>query len=352
MKITFPLYILLVLGSISTANYCKANPIPEASIPETVDWFAHLDADQLRSTQVGGTLFEQLANIDPLKENKNLPINPILVLNGLKGITAFGTIPNPQAGGDEVDVVALISGTPELMQIFRGMLAGFQLEKPDAIAEIEIDDNKFLFMKEAGISGIFLGEDQIAISKSMVSMTKFLTVHSGKANHLQFGKQFPVLNDIDGMGVYMGIYVEGLGDLKKLPAQARILQLTKAVAVQLGESQNNLHLLASLIADVPETASQVRDVLNGLVAVMTLTQNGHPDVATLVNSARVTQQDNAVTLKVDYPAASAEKWIGVMVAMIKAKMSEGAVDAQEDEPVAGVESAEEAESIEVLEPVG
>ncbi len=343
MKITFPLFILLALGSISTAKYCTANPMPEASIPETVDWFAHLDADQLRSTRVGGTLFEELANIDPLKENEKLPINPILILNGLKGITAFGTIPNPQAEGEEVDVVALISGTPELMQIFKGLIAGFQLEKPDAIAEIQIEDNKFLFMKEAGISGIFLGEDQIAISKSMVSMTKFLSVHSGKANHMQFGKQFPVPNYVDGMGVYMGIYVEGLSEFQELPAQARILQLTEAVAVQLGESQNNLHLLASLIADVPDTASRVRDVLNGLVAVMMLTQNGHPDVATLVNSAKVSQQDNAVTLKVDYPAASAEKWIGVLVEMIKAKMSEKAELTEGADPI---------EPIEVLEPVG
>ena len=349
MKITIPLYILLALGSISTANFCAANPMPEASIPETVDWFAHLDADQLRSTRVGGSLFEQLANIDLMKENEKLPINPILVLNGLKGITAFGTIPNPQADGEEVDVVALISGTPELMQIFKGLLAGFQLEKPEAIAEIEIEGNKFLFMKEAGISGIFLGEDQIAISKSMVSMTKFLSVHSGKADHMQFGKQFPVPNYVGGMGVYMGVYVEGLSDFQNLPAQARILQLTEAVAVQLGETQDNLHLLASLITDVPKTASQVSDVLNGLVAVMMLTQNGHPDVATLVNSAKVSQQDNAVTLKVDYPAASAEKWIGVLVEMMKAKMSE---DAQAAEPVAGAESDEEIESIEVLEPVG
>jgi len=242
----------------------------------------------------------------------------------------------------------LITGTPELMQIFKGLISGIQLEQPEAIAETQEGDHAILSMTQAGVSAVFLGEDQIAISKSMGSMSKFLGVHSGNVAHIEFGKQFPVPDYVNGMGVYMGVYVEGLGDLNQLPAQARILQLTRAVAVQLGESNDYMHLLASLVTDMPETAMQVRDVLNGLIAVMVLTQNGQPDVANLVNSANVSQQENAVTLKLDYPAASAEKWVGVLVEKIKADMKAKA-------EAADPELAEEAGAIEPIresEPVG
>ena len=342
--------ITVALAACCLTQLVAANPIPETSIPDNVDWFAHLDADQFRSTRVGSTLFNELANIDPLKENEKLPINPILILNGLKGVTAFGTMPNPEAmGNGDVDVVAIVSGTPALMQVVNGLISGLRLEQPEAISEIQEGDHTIITMAQSGVSGVFLGEDKIAVSKSMDSMSKFLAVHSGKASHITFGKSFPAPDYINGMGVYMGVYVEGLGDFKQLPAQARILQLTQAVAVQLGESADYMHLLASLVTDVPETATQVRDVLNGLIAVMMLTQNGHPDVATLVNSASVTQQENAVTLKVDYPAASAEKWVGVLVEKIKADMQAKAQAATES---SAADDTDAIEPIKETEPVG
>ncbi len=323
MKISIKSSLVWAIASLGLTPLALANPIPESSIPGSVDWFAHLDAEKLRSTSVGGYLFDQLANLDPLKENEQLPINPVLILNGLRGITTFGTIPNPQAASEgDVDVVVLINGTPQLMQIFQGLLSGVQLEKPEAIEEIIEGEHTILHMVDQGISGVFVGEDQIAISKSMESMSRYLSVTTGKAAHLKFGDKFPVPDYLSGLGVYLGVYVEGLGDFKELPAQARILQLTQAVAVQLGESSDNLHLLASLVTDTPQTAAQVRDVLNGLIAVMVLTQNGNPEVASLVESANVAQVDKSVTLKIDYPALAAQKWINVLVDRIAQEMAQ------------------------------
>lgn len=353
MKMNFRTYTSIALAACCLHQLVLANPISESSIPENVDWFAHLDADQFRMSRVGGKLFSELSNIDPLKENQKLPVNPVLVLNGLRGITAFGTIPNAEAmNGGDVDVVAIISGTPELMQIFKALISGIQLEQPEAVAEIKEGDHTIISMVQAGVSGVFLGEDQVAISKSMDSMSKFLAVRTGKATHLQFGKRFPAPDYIDGMGVYLGVYVEGLGDMKEMPAQARILQMTQAVAVQLGESQDNMHLLASLLTDLPETAMKVKDVLNGLIAVMVLTQNGDTDFASLVDSANVTQEANAVTLRLDYPAASAEKWVSVLVEKIKADMkAKNESGANEDESgLAG--GADPIEPIKESEPVG
>jgi hypothetical protein len=342
MKIALPIYILFSLGTALSPEFSAATPIPESSIPDSIDWFAHLDADQLRQSRAGATLLNELTSLDPLKENTQMPINPVLLINGLKGITAFGTMPDLKNPGSDVDVVTVVSGTPELLQIVKGLVSGMQLEQPEAIEEIAHGDHSILSMKQAGICGVFLEEDKIAMSKSMDSMDRFLSVGQGGIPHLQFGQRFPAPVDATGLGVYFGAFVEGISGFENLPAQARVLQLTKAVAVQLGESDDNLHLLTSLVTKDPQTAQQVSSVLQGIIAMFILTQNGHPDVATLVDSARVKQAGNAVTLKVDYPATSAEKWIGVMVELMRQKMTEKA--SPEEAPAAEESPSEVADA--------
>ncbi len=302
-------------------DYAAASPLPEKSIPQSVDWFAHLDVEQLKSSRVGAVLFEELKSVDPLKNNPQLPINPILLIDGLRGLTTFGTMPDLKNPGPDVDVVLLIDGTPELVQVFRGLISGFRLEQPEAIEETNHSGHAILSMNQAGISGIFMEDGRVALSKSLGSLKGFLSAHTGQSGHLEFGQKFPLPALDQGLGVYLGVFVDGLGGLQDLPVQARILRLTEAVALQLGESGDNLHLLASLITDQPETAQQVQEVLRGIIAMMILTQNGHPDVATLVESARVHRVDNAVALKVDYPAASAEKWVRLLTAKIAEQMA-------------------------------
>ena len=327
MKPVFPVFALLALGAAVTTQHTLATPVPEQSIPDNVDWFVHLDADQLRASRAGSMLIDGLLELDPLKENENLPINPLLVINGLRGITAFGTMPDFNNMNGDVDVVTVISGTPELIQIFQGMLSGFQLEKPEAIESDIRGSFSILSLKEAGVCGTFLNGSQVALSKSRASLDRFIDVCEGKVDHLRFGDRFPLPLRDAGLGVYFGVYVEGLSTFENMPAQARILQLTQAVAVQLGESDESLHLLASLVTDQPQTAQQVSQVLQGIIAMLVLTQNGQPDVAALIQSTRVSQQENAVTLRVDYPVVAAEKWIHLMVDRIRKEMEASGADA-------------------------
>ena len=53
---------------------------------------------------------------------------------------------------------------------------------------------------------------------------------------------------------------------------------------------------------------------------------------------------NAVTLKVDYPAASAEKWIGIMLEQMSQNMTENGSEETEAEESAEVADASSTES--------
>jgi hypothetical protein len=96
--------------------------------------------------------------------------------------------------------------------------------------------------------------------------------------------------------------------------------LTESVSLQLGEQGEHINLLASLMTADEQTASQVSEVLKGMIAVMALTHNGNPEIGTLINTADVVLDDQTVSLNISYPVESAIKWAAVLAELARAEM--------------------------------
>ena len=340
MKSPIPFYLFLALGAAFVPQYSIATQVVETSIPGNIDWFVHLDGEEFRSTQTGTALLEEFSAIAQETAGEQMPINPVLVINGIRGLTLFGTMPDMANGGKDVDAVVVVDGTPELIQVFRGLISGFQLEKPEALVETTSGAHTILSMQDGSVHGSFLGEESIILSKSLTSLERYLSVKDGKAPHISLAERFPMATYNAESGLFFGAFVEGLKEFDDLPVQARILQLTQAVSVQLGESGEYLNLLASLATDSDTTAQQVQEVLKGILAIFILTQNGHPDVAALVESASVQREESTVTLAFSYPVESAVHWVGVLADLSRAKIAEK--EAAEAEAAAEAAEATEA----------
>lgn len=319
MKFLLPLPVILLLsfGTMASPECVRASGVDETVVPSEIEWFVHIDADLLRSTESGAFLIRELQNLSPARDNPDMPVDPVLIVNGLRGLTAFGSLPDFSAGGEETDAVVVLEGTPELIQVFRGFIAGMRLEQPEMLTELQLGEQTILQLQDEDISGIFLDDNRVAIGKSLSSLSQFLAVHRGASAHVSLGSRFPTYRLGEESGIFMGAFVEGMGGFQNLPAQARILQLTQAVSLQLGEAAQQLQLLASLSTDSPQTAKQVREVLQGIIALTMITQNGQPDVATLVESARVSLEGSVVSLGFSYPVDAAEVWIGRLAQMMK-----------------------------------
>jgi hypothetical protein len=312
MKITFPIAWFLAITAPCLPEVIYAGGIEEGQIPENVEWLVHVDADQLRQTRSGASLIAELVEVAQANMDPDMPINPVLIINGLRSLTAFGTMPDFAGAEQTVDGVLVVEGTEELMQVVRGLISGMELENPEAIERVGSGDVEILKLTGEDFSGTFLGENRLAIGKSQDALENFLSVSRGKQPHLSLQERFSTNKLGQNSGIYMGAFVEGLNGLQQLPAQARILQLTKQVSLQLGESDDLLQLFISLGTDSQQTARQVSDVLQGMIALMTITQTGQPDFAKLVQSARTIREDNIVHLQLAYPAEAAEKWISMI----------------------------------------
>lgn len=352
MKLSFKFFILMSLGAIAAPQYSKAGPVVEEAIPQDIDWFVHVDMEKLHETRTGQAFHAEFRDLIPAGTGQDLPIDPLLVLDGLQGITVYGTMPDFNAEAFVPDAVVLLEGTGDLIQIFRGLVSGMQIEQPEAIVPVEGDSNGILSIMNGQIYGSFVDENRIVLSKALPGLQQFFDVYQGGGDRINLEERFAVYHRDDMKGIFFGAFVEGLSQFDELPVQARILKLTQAVSLQLGEEGDDLNLLVSLMTDQAQTATQVSEVLKGLIAVFTLTQNGNPDVLSLVETASVSLDDRTVTLTVSYPVDSAVEWAKVLA--LKAKLDMAARKAAEEQAAAEAEkaAAESEAATETDEPAG
>jgi hypothetical protein len=325
--------IVPLLAAATLTTTLPASGIEQELVPSEVEWLLHIDVDTLRQSQAGSALIRELQAVNPLRNNPEIPIDPTLIINGLRGLTAFGSIPDFASGEIPNDSVVVIEGTEDLMQVMRGLIAGIQLEKPEMLTTREQEGQVVYQLQGESISGLFLKESRIAIGQSPEALESFMEVASGNRDHLSVKSRFPSFKVGMQSGFFVGAVVEGMDGMRNLPAQARILQLTRGVSVQLGEWEEYLHLEAGLKTEDPTTATQVKEILQGIIALTAITQTGLPEVSSLIQSARVNLEDTTVTLDLAYPVASTLGWIEQLAVLIRQSM-------QPEEPAADTSPTE------------
>ena len=341
MKFTISFAILFSLGALTIPQTVHAGPVMESAIPEGIDWFVHIDVEKLRSTRTGSAFHDEFKAIIPIPNKEELPIDPLLIADGVTGITVFGTMPDFSQENFQPDAVVLLEGTGDLIQVAKGLVSGMQIEQPEAIVPVEGDPNGILSIQGGQIFGSFVDENRLALSKALPGLQEYFRTRNGESTHINLNERFAIYSGDASSGIFFGAFVEGLNEFKSLPAQARILQLTEAVSLQLGEQGDYLNLLTSLMTADEQTAAQVSEVLKGLIAVFALSNPGNPEITTLVQSARVTLNERTVSLNISYPVEAAVVWARTLAEMAKAEMEAGQAGAEGEAAEPAGEATEE-----------
>ncbi|MEX0332550.1 MAG: hypothetical protein AB3N64_14130 [Puniceicoccaceae bacterium] len=349
MKFTISFAILFSFGALTAPQTVHSGPVVEGAIPSEVDWFVHVDMEMLRASKTGSAFHDEFKAIIPIPNKDELPIDPILIADGVTGITVFGTMPDFSQENFEPDAVVILEGTGDLLQVAKGLVSGMQIEQPEAIVPVEGDSNGILSIQGGQIYGSFVDENRLALSKTLPSLQNFFSTYNGTSAHINLSERFAIYSGDAASGIFFGAFVEGLNEFEGLPAQARILQLTEAVSLQLGEQGDYLNLLTSLMTADEKTAAQVSEVLKGLIAVFALSNPGNPEITTLVQSAKVSLNERTVSLNISYPVEAAVVWAQTLAQMAKAEMeaekaAEEAEAAAEEAEAAAAEAEAEAEA--------
>ncbi|MBI1176161.1 hypothetical protein GC207_01840 [bacterium] len=301
------LHFVLAAGLALTPLAVTASPLQRSQVSANAKWLLHLDVDALRKTQLGSNLLKRVVDEagEDLKEDAHIDLPAIL--KNTSSVMAYGT--DFKSGKDGKGVL-IWQGSKEIEQIASGFLVqqaeatkagsgNVKLVREGAEPVYAFGDDMNIMVRPGG--GLVLGRsiDQIDLA------TKVL---EGKASSLQTKDTFKEYSPLPG-GFFFLALADGFAKEAQVPAQASVLKLTDGGRLALGETNGKLRLQLSLKAQSKEVTQQIQQVVQGILAVATMTQGDNPDLQNLIRDTKVSVEGQRVSVDLSVPVETALKQI-------------------------------------------
>ena len=149
-----------------------------------------------------------------------------------------------------------------------------------------------------------LPDKVIAIGRSREATENAAQVLAGKAPCLASGAAFGGFGDLKEAFFFVGA-AEGFNLGANLPPQAKLLQVAEAARVALGENATEVFLSLALRGKTPDVVRQMQQVVQGLIAVGSLSQPQDNELGRLLRSVKVSSAGNVLNVRVAYPVDQA-----------------------------------------------
>src|SRR5438105_5932484 len=289
----FNCLLVLVLTFTSTT---RAVPLQKGLVPDDAKWLIHLDLDSLRESKLGDVVLNQML-AGPLAQLKTeMKVDGQLILQKVHSITAFG---NDFKAGPKANGVLLLNGEEETRKIVEGFLAAQDLQdtkgsikklQQDPFVLYSINDEIFVAPRLAG---------QIVVSKSRKQIEEVRNILSDKARiagHDPFSGYAKAPDNF-----YLLAVAEGFNENAGLPPQAKILNKADGARLLLGEKTDMLFLNLALKAKDSDIIQQIRQVIEGMTALVALGQSENKELLELVQATKVSSNEKSVTVNIEYP---------------------------------------------------
>lgn len=273
-----------------------AAPISRTQIPADSKWVIHLDVHQFAASQTCRLLtsgqadsqrfqamlahYRDLLGVDPLKD--------------ISSLTLFGN----QVTGDKG--VALISGSLNAKQMTRqfSTYPKYTTKKSGKLTLQTWTD------KTSGkpLWASFYNSRQLILSSDEFSLINTAWVLDGDKPNLASSKAGSLPFPAAQPGSFFTAVTKGYSGTN--PTQAMILRNTESANMQLSENAGVVDGLVLLNADSPETATQIHQVLNGLMLSAGFANTESP-LAKLAELSTISRNGNTLSLKIRCPASQA-----------------------------------------------
>jgi len=277
-------------AAVATAAW--AGPFNPADVPAEAAWFAHVDVDQLKATQVGKSVMEQLTtgeadkkfaalqavfNFDPRKD--------------LSGLTVCGT------GNKSYALLRGKFDAERLVTLLRANEAYQATTQEGYTVHSWLDENKAKKKgpDKARMFGAFHASGAIVISEEAGVLTHALAVLDGKKPASAFKAPTP-----SGTVPFM---VGTVSDLSGTDPKNAVLKLARGGTVILGEDGDRVKGRLAIETTDSATASNLLKVAEGMRSALLLNTEKDPRAAKLAGSASVALEGQTVSVQLDFPAS-------------------------------------------------
>ncbi len=311
-------YLRLLVAGLAAACLAPLQAAVDASVVAAdARWVIQADFAALRDSTFGRelvTLSEQSRiNLGTAQLGLDVP----RVLSTLGTVTAYGT--NFSADPRLLDGTLVARGTPELRKIVEGLLLQGTLSSPEAVTEItDLPYPAYLLAARregggaapggapAGLFVAFPPEGVVIASKSRAQLLKAREVVRGTAPSAVMAADAPLHGMLKTAPtdayVFAASYVPPEATVQGDGAPARILQMTESGTLALGEHHQSTFAKGRLYAKTPVLADKLTKIVQGLFAMISLTETTDKQVGEFLTATKVERAENVVKVEVSYPS--------------------------------------------------
>jgi hypothetical protein len=301
MKRIIPSLLALSLPLLSFAPLSAA--LDTRIVSADAQWVLHLDLNALRESTLGKELVVQVTAFQATAmQGQKMPVQIDVpkFLETIGTITAYGT--NLSQDPKLVDGALIFQGTADLRKIAEGAVAQATITIPDKV--VQLKDLPFeAYSLDGQLIIAFPPEPIILISKSKTQLVAAQKIFRGEGASLARTKSSALtglIRNQEGGFVTIASVVPSGDFFPDDAPQARILQMAKSAAVELGEKNKQTFAHVQLLASSDDTADKLMKILQGITAMISLAETSDKYLAEFLKSVSVAREKNTVTLHLAY----------------------------------------------------
>lgn len=296
--------LLTLTTALLWAGTAWAGPLTRPDVAGTAKWVLHLDTERLRPTRVGEAIAQQ---VDAKMAKPTADLKFFLGLEfdwrRITALTAYGTSFKAQSGDKGVLLVYSDMDVETALETTVAKLASTGQADSGPVRRLEAAPNALYRINDELYVACRVGRPTI-LSKSRKLIDEARATLAGSTPSLRESQAlagFPAPET----PMFALATAEGFNEQVPIPPLSKTLQNAEALRLMLGEKGDDLCLNLALEAKSVETATQIQQVLQGLVALAALNEVQNQDLQILAQSLKVSAKDKLVNAEVRYPVAKA-----------------------------------------------
>lgn len=291
---------LLLLPALAAS--VAAGPLQPRDIAAEAKWVAHLDIERFKETDLGrligaGLLDKQLAKpVADLKRELNFDLD----WRRIRSLTVYGTNMKKKPDANAVLIIRSDLDIKDAVEdaIEKLALAGVQESK--RLRRIEGTDHDLYALGDKGFAAL-LADNTVVAGREREQVEAAVKVLRGDSVNLASTRKLADFPAGKADFLFFGV-LEAPANEMTLPPQAAALKTITGGRLGLSEESSNLAASLALKARSTESATQLQQSVQGLMALVALSKPDDERVQELVRSARVHSNESVVTVGLHYPS--------------------------------------------------
>ena len=294
-------FLLLALASLTPLS---SEPLDKTRIAADAKWLLHLDVDLLRAGEMGRYLIDELLADQTAEAQADLKRDLDIEIDWkqVHSITLYGTEAQPEK---DANGLLIIHTTLDVKSALNA--AAKKVNPLWSVEVIETGPSPLYGINRQAYLRL-LPDHRVLVGKTQQAVDRGLAVLNHQRPNLAESNALAGYPDAP-FGFFLMATGEGFAEQTAMPPSAAILKQAEGARLLVGEETGRVRLDLCIKTAGPEVAQKIWQVGQGLLALTALNAGQNPDLQQWLNGARVTTDDNKVSLGLSVPIANVVKKI-------------------------------------------